>query len=144
LTGQLWLGDVGQSEFEEVDLILRGGNYGWNIMESLHCFPESVLDCDQAGFELPIFEYLHRAGDGCSITGGYVYRGVTNEFLVGRYVYGDFCLGKIWALHFDGSSVTEVVTLVESGPIIPAFGEDRDGELYILSFDGFIYHLRET
>ncbi len=142
LTGQLWVGDVGQSEFEEVDLIIRGGNYGWNVMEGFHCFPESVLDCRQSEFELPIFEYLHREGDVCAITGGYVYRGNTHEFLVGTYVFGDFCLGRIWALHFEEFLVTEVVNLVESGPIIPAFGEDRDGELYILSFDGFIYHLK--
>jgi len=143
LTGQLWVGDVGQSEFEEVDIIIRGGNYGWNIMEGFHCFPESILDCSESEFELPIFEYLHREGDVCSITGGYVYRGTTHEFLVGTYIFGDFCLGKIWALHFDESGVTEVVNLAESGPIIPAFGEDRDGEIYILSFDGKIYRLNE-
>ena len=144
LTGQLWLGDVGQSEFEEVDIIIRGGNYGWNVLEGLHCFPEVVPDCDQSEFELPIFEYSHRGGDVCSITGGYVYRGTIHDSLFGTYIYGDFCVGKIWALRFDGSTATEVIDLVDSGLVIPAFGEDRDGELYILSFDGKIYQLSET
>lgn len=140
VTGLLWAGDVGQDDYEEVDIIERGENYGWNIMEGFHCFPPSVSDCDKAGLEPPIVEYSH--DEGCSITGGYVYRGSMLQSLYGAYVYGDFCSGKIWALRFDESKVTEHVELIDSHLQISSFGEDEKGELYILSFDGRIYRLR--
>ncbi len=134
-TGDLWAGDVGQNTFEEVDLIRRGLNYGWNVMEGLHCF--RARQCDSEGLERPVIEYS-RSG-GCSITGGYVYRGSRLPSLHGAYVYGDFCSGKIWALRYDGTGVTERLQIADTGFNIPAFGEDRSGELYILSFDGRIY-----
>lgn len=138
-TGLLWAADVGQNQYEEVDIIERGGNYGWNRMEGLHCFPPSVSQCDKTGLELPIMEYTH--AEGCSITGGHVYRGSRVASLYGAYVYADFCSGKIWALRFDGVQVTEHLQLVDSPLQISSFGEDVDGELYILSFDGKIYEL---
>ena len=138
-TGMLCVGDVGQNEFEEVDLVERGGNYGWNTMEGFHCFSPSGLACEASGLVLPIVEYSHQ--DGCSITGGYVYRGSRIPSLYGAYVYGDFCSGKIWALRFDGIQVTEHVELMDSDLTISSFGEDEDGELYILSFDGKIYRM---
>ena len=138
LTGELWAADVGQDEYEEVDVIQPGLNYGWNTMEGAHCFrPPS--GCDREGLEMPVIEY-GRDG-GCSVTGGYVYRGSRLPSLYGAYVYGDFCSGKIWALRHDGTRIMEHLELVDSDLTISSFGEDRDGELYILSFDKKIYRL---
>ena len=134
-TGDLWAGDVGQGAYEEIDIIKPGANYGWAVMEGLHCFRER--GCDEEGLEPPVIEYSH--ADGCSVTGGYVYRGLRLPSLYGAYVYGDFCSGKIWALRHDGVGVTEHLQIVDSGLPIPAFGEDQSGEIFILSFDGRIY-----
>ena len=131
-TGDLWLADVGQNRFEEVDLIRRGLNYGWNVMEGTHCFAPSS-GCDRTGLQLPIIEYGHR--EGCSVTGGYVYRGSRLPMLSGAYVYGDFCSGKIWGLRYDGTEVSEHLELADTGLNISSFGEDQSGELYILAFD---------
>ena len=134
-TGDLWAADVGQNRFEEVDLILPGFNYGWNVMEGSRCF--ATANCDQSGLELPVAEYGR--DEGCSVTGGYVYRGARLPSLRGAYVYADFCSGRIWALRYDGSEVTEHMKVVDSGLQISSFAEDRSGELYVLSFDGKIY-----
>ena len=139
-TGQLWAGDVGQNDYEEVDIIRPGLNYGWDIMEGLHCYPPSIEACDQQGLEPPIIEYSQAEG-GCSITGGYVYRGSRLPSLYGAYIYGDFCSGRVWALRYNGTQVTEHAELVDSRLQISAFGEGQDGELYILSFDRKIYRL---
>ncbi len=138
-TGEMWAADVGQNRAEEVDIIRPGLNYGWNVMEGFECFRQS--SCDQSGLVLPIVEYGR--DDGCSVTGGYVYRGSRLPSLYGAYVYGDFCSGKIWALRYDGSSVTKHEELIDSRLGISSFAEDLDGELYILSFDSRIYHLVE-
>ena len=137
-TGDLWAADVGQNKLEEVDLIRPGLNYGWNIMEGDECYPRS---CDTRGLELPIVVY-GRDG-GCSITGGYVYRGSRIPSLYGAYVYGDFCSGKIWALRYDGSRVTESIQVADTRIRISSFAEDTDGELYILDLDGGIYRFAE-
>jgi glucose/arabinose dehydrogenase len=137
VTGLLWAADVGQNNYEEVDVVVKGGNYGWNIMEGLHCYPPSVTSCSQSGLTLPIKEYTH--SDGCSVTGGFVYRGSRFPSLYGAYIYGDFCTGKIWALRYDGTRITEQLELIDSTLTISSFGLDKDGELYILSFDGKIY-----
>ena len=136
-TGDLWTADVGQNRFEEVDIIRPGLNYGWNIMEGVHCFKPS--ECDRTGLEMPVAEYGRE--DGCSVTGGYVYRGSSLPSLYGAYVYGDYCSGRIWALRHDGDEVTEHMQIVDSGLRIPSFAEDAAGELYVLSFDGTIYRL---
>ena len=136
-TGDLWTADVGQNRFEEVDIIQPGLNYGWNVMEGGHCFESS--DCDRTGLEMPIAEYGREGG--CSITGGYVYRGSRLPSLYGAYVYGDYCTGRIWALRHDGEEVTEHMEIVDSDLRIPSFGEDASGELYVLSFDGQVYRL---
>ena len=135
-TGALWAGDVGQNRHEEVDLIFPGGNYGWNIMEGFHCFRTD--SCDQEGLVLPIVEYGNPE-QGCSVTGGYVYRGARLPSLQGAYVYGDYCSGTIWSLRHD---VLEHRVLAETPLRIAAFAEGPDGELYILSFDERIYRLR--
>ena len=137
-TADLWAGDVGQNRYEEVDIIQPGRNYGWNVMEGHHCF---LQICDQTGLELPVIEYPLTGGN-CSVTGGYVYRGSQLPFLHGAYVYGDFCSGRIWALRHDGQGVTQHLTLADTDLRISSFGEDASRELYILSFDGKIYHLR--
>ena len=137
-TGLLWTGDVGQSDWEEIDVVTKGLNYGWNIMEGFHCFSPSV-GCDVTGLELPAVEYNH--SDGCSVTGGYVYRGPEIPMLFGAYVYGDFCSGKIWALRYDGNSVTEQKLLVDSTLSITSFGQDLDKNLYVLSRNDGIYYL---
>ena len=136
-TGDLWTADVGQNRFEEVDIVRAGLNYGWNMMEGVHCFERS--ECDRTGLEMPAAEYGREVG--CSVTGGYVYRGSSLPSLYGAYVYGDYCSGRIWALRHDGDEVTEHVQIVDSGLRIPSFAEDAAGELYVLSFDGTIYRL---
>ena len=139
LTGDLWAADVGQNLFEEVDIMEAGRNYGWSIMEGFSCFQSSEEACDTSGLTMPIVDYGHE--DGCSVTGGYVYRGSRLPSLYGAYVYGDFCSGKIWALRYDGSRVTEHMQIADSRLQIASFGEDQSGELYILAFDEKIYRL---
>ena len=139
-TGLLWAGDVGQSGWEEIDLIEKGRNYGWNIMEGGYCFAPRA-NCDTTGLHLPLVEYS--SGQGCSVIGGYVYRGPRLPTLRGAYVYGDFCSGLIWALRYDGQRVTEHLMIVATGLQITSFGRDRNGELYVLSRNDGIFRLTE-
>jgi glucose/arabinose dehydrogenase len=132
-TGLLWAGDVGQSSWEEIDIIAKGANYGWNIMEGFHCYSPAT-GCDQSGLTLPLVEYDH--SQGCSVIGGYVYRGDQIASLQGYYIYGDYCSGNIWALAYQDNVVTENKLLAESGLTITSFGEDLAGNLYILSREG--------
>ena len=138
-TGDLWAADVGQNLYEEVNLIRPGRNYGWNTMEGAHCFQPSG-NCLTEGLEMPVVEYGREGG--CSITGGYVYRGSRLQTLYGAYVYGDFCSGKLWALRYDGARVTEHLQLADTNMRIASFGEDQSGDLFILSFDSKIYRLK--
>jgi glucose/arabinose dehydrogenase len=140
-TGLLWAGDVGQNMWEEIDIITKGANYGWNIMEGFHCYSPTT-GCDQSGLTLPIVEYDH--SQGCSVTGGYVYRGDKIPSLQGYYIYGDYCSGNIWALGYHGNTVSRNMLLVESGLSITSFSEDLAGNLYILSREGGIYILVQT
>ena len=128
--GRLWVADVGQNRWEEIDLVERGLNYGWNVMEGAHCF-SSGLNCDTAGLQLPVIEYDH--SDGCSVTGGYVYRGQAIPSLVGSYLYGDFCSGRRWGMRYDGLTVTHNELLVDYDPSTTSFGKDRSRNRYILS-----------
>ncbi len=138
VTGRLWLADVGQGNYEEVDLIEKGGNYGWNIMEGFHCYtPPS--GCDQTGLELPVWEYDHSVG--FSVTGGYVYRGAGLPNLVGYYIYSDYGSGVIWALDYNGGNPPVNLELVDTTLRIVSFGVDANGEIYICAFDGNIYRL---
>jgi len=137
-TGLLWAGDVGQNTWEEIDIIVKGSNYGWNIMEGFHCYSQPG-GCEQSGLALPVVEYDH--SEGCSVTGGYVYRGDKMPLVRGYYIYGDYCSGNIWALRYDGNAVTQNVLLAKSGLSITSFGEDLEGNLYILSREGGIYTL---
>jgi len=137
-TGQLWTGDVGQNSFEEIDIIEAGGNYGWNIMEGMHCF-EPSSGCDQSGLQMPVWEYGR--DQGISVTGGYVYRGSALNQLTGLYIYGDFGTGKIWALDATDTDDPQNIELTDADFSISSFGTDATNELYICSFDGSIYKL---
>lgn len=139
LTGDLWVGDVGSHNWEEINVVKRGRNYGWSVMEGFHCFPATQTVCDQSGKDLPLFEYAH--GPECAIVGGHVYRGHLVPDLVGRYIYGDFCTGRVWGLSYDGQSVTDNVLLGDLDALIMGIGVDEQLEPYILSFDGNIYRL---
>ena len=139
-TGELWAGDVGQNRWEEIDIIERGGNYGWNAMEGNHCFrpPEN---CRSEDMILPVWEYLLE-DDACSVIGGYVYRGAVIPWLTGAYVYGDFCTGQVFGLRREGGDFTNRL-LADTGLRIASFGQDNDGELYVLSQGEGIFRLVE-
>ncbi len=139
VTGDIWAGDVGQNRWEEIDLIERGGNYGWNVLEGGHCF-QPRDGCDGAGMTPPVWEYA-LDGEPCSVIGGYVYRGGSIPWLNGAYVYGDFCSGKVYGLRYAGGVVTEHRELADTGLRIMSFGEDGEGELYLLSQESGIYRL---
>ncbi len=137
-TGYLWAGDVGQNSVEEINIIEKGKNYGWNIMEGSRCF-NPPANCDTTGLEMPVYEYLHPLGR--SITGGYVYRGKALPMLEGAYIYGDFVSGHIWALWYSDGEVRANYTLSETDLKISSFGTDENRELYLTAFDGKIYRL---
>jgi hypothetical protein len=148
VTDLFWVADVGQNCYEEVSIIENGGNYGWRIMEAFHCFnPQEPFNCNYTGcdtsdLKLPIWEYDH--GQGCSITGGYVYRGLNVPELVGKYIYADYCTNRVWALEYDGiNPPTNELLLTASGPVT-SFGVDENNELYITSFNGNIYRFVPT
>jgi len=132
-TGKLFAGDDGQDLFEEVDILQKGGNYGWNVMEGLHCF-NPATGCNLTGLELPIAEYSHSEGN--AVIGGYVYHGPAIPTLAGSYVFGDFGAGKIWRLTQDNSGVWQRVLLLSGGPNISSFGRDSAGELYVVDYGG--------
>jgi len=139
-SGELWTGDVGQNNWEEVDIIKKGGNYGWNTMEGFHCFSPSA-NCSTEGLELPVVEYDH--GDGRSITGGYVYRGKRLRRMVGVYLYADFVTQRIWGMRYNGTEAVDNRLLALSPGNVSSFGQDEDGEVYIVNFGGDIYVLDE-
>jgi glucose/arabinose dehydrogenase len=166
-TGDVYLGDVGQNLWEEIDFIAAseagGQNFGWRVMEANHCYnpPE---DCEQTGI-LPIYEYPNDANymkvltgmdepnvDGCSVTGGYVYRGENIPDLQGTYFFADYCSGNIWTFkEVDGKAIefknrTDEINLGggEFTNYISSFGEDNNGELYIVDYNGIIFKLTQS
>jgi glucose/arabinose dehydrogenase len=139
-TGDLWIGDVGQDKWEEIDYLPAGSqggaNFGWSIMEGSHNYDGEP----QSGMTLPAAEYSHTEG-GCSVTGGYVYRGTIPEW-DGVYLYGDYCSGKVWALIIsDGQWQSKL--MFETGLLITSFGQDESGEIYLASDNGGIYRLEK-
>jgi uncharacterized protein (TIGR03437 family) len=133
LTGDLYLGDVGQNVIEEIDIITRGGNYGWRVFEGNQC---TALDpCDSGMFTPPIYEYTH-SGGRCSVTGGYVYRGSRGSFPNGSYLFGDFCTGEIFIRNNDTVSL-----LLDTDMLIASFGEDEDGEIYVANLGGSVFRI---
>ncbi len=137
--GRLWAADVGQNTMEEIDIIHKGGNYGWNIMEGSLCYP-ATNNCEREGLELPVWEYRHPLGQ--SITGGYVYYGTSLPGLNGAYIYGDYVTGRIWALRADPGQPLVNVELLDSQLHISSFGIDQNGEIYIVDLGGKIYTLQ--
>ncbi|HMQ30387.1 MAG TPA: PQQ-dependent sugar dehydrogenase [Chloroflexaceae bacterium] len=136
-TGDLYIGDVGQNEYEEVNFVsaasMGGENYGWDIMEGRECY--DARSCEQAGLTMPVATYSHSAGDGCSITGGYVYRGAAFPQLEGVYLYADYCSGNLWGLRAPfvegGGALLATLDLR-----VTSFGEDEVGELYLADREG--------
>ncbi|HZQ67190.1 MAG TPA: PQQ-dependent sugar dehydrogenase [Terriglobales bacterium] len=136
-TKQLFAGDVGQDSWEEVDIIQKGLNYGWNIMEGFHCY--NATTCNMTGLTLPIAEYSHSEGE--AVIGGFVYRGSAVPGLRGAYVFGDYLSGTIWGLKQSSGTWTRV-QLLSSGKIISGFGQDTAGELYLLDYgSGTVFKL---
>jgi glucose/arabinose dehydrogenase len=137
-TGDLYLGDVGQNEREEIDMVSRaasrGANFGWSVMEGTACFRAG--SCDRQGLILPVVEYLH--ADGCSVTGGYAYRGTAIPTLAGTYFYADYCAGWVRSFRLSNGSVVEPRewTGLEPNGSITSFGEDAQGELYLMTSSG--------
>ncbi len=141
LSGDLWVGDVGQDEWEEINLITAGGgNFGWDTMEGNHCF-RPASGCDSEGLIPPVHEYDHSVGR--SVTGGFVYRGKKLLRLQGAYIYGDFVDKKIWALRYINGTLQANELIALSPSPIASFGEDEAGEVYVVGFDGLIYELAE-
>lgn len=135
-TGDLFVADVGQNLYEEVNIQTAassgGENYGWNIMEGLRCYNAAI--CDRTGLTLPAAEYDHSGGN-CSITGGFVYRGSEFPSLQGIYLFGDYCSGRIWGMKRAGTAAQTRV-LLESGLFISTFGEDEAGNIYVVDHQG--------
>lgn len=137
-TSKLWAGDVGANAIEEVDIIERGGNYGWDRLEGDDCH-EPRSGCDRAGTVAPVATYTHE--DGCSITGGVVYRGSQLPALEGNYLYGDFCSGQIWALPADGNGEPVLVAEADGDRRVSSFATDEAGEVYLLIHGGPILRI---
>lgn len=143
LTGDLYIGDVGQGQWEEVNFqpvgAAGGVNYGWSAMEGAHCYP-SGSSCNPTLYTLPVAEYGH--SEGCSVTGGYVYRGSAQAALYGAYFFGDFCNGQLWALQRGSGGAWQLTKLTRANTTLSSFGEDESGEVYAAGYDsGVIYRL---
>jgi hypothetical protein len=142
-TGDLFIGDVGQGSWEEVNFQPAtspgGENYGWRLMEGTHCYNPST-NCNDGALTLPIIEYDHSAG--CSVTGGYRYRGIRIQDLFGVYLYADYCTGLIWGATEDGNGGWMVRELLDTDFRITTFGEGETGEIYLADFgSGTIYQI---
>lgn len=138
-SGDLYIADVGQNAYEEINFQPAGSpggqNYGWDTREGQHCF--RAESCPSEGLTDPVAEYSHDLG--CSVTGGYVYRGAALPALQSAYVYGDYCSGRIWALRRDSAGAWQQRDLLATGLSISGFGEDEAGELYVLDLAGALY-----
>jgi glucose/arabinose dehydrogenase len=145
ITRDLWIADVGQDKYEEVDLqpatSIGGENYGWRRMEGFHCF-NPATNCQDPTFTMPILEYSHD-NDNCSITGGYRYRGAKFPNMVGMYFYGDYCTGTIWGAAQQTNGSWSATTLLSTTLKISTFGEDANGELYIANLNGVVYQITD-
>jgi glucose/arabinose dehydrogenase len=136
VTGRLLAGDVGQNAREEIDIIRRGRNYGWNVTEGSICTPGVNLACDPSRYELPMWDYPRP--EGSVVIGGHVYRGSSIPALCGVYLYADFGNGRIFGLRYDGSGVTGHSKLLSTHYSISSFGQDEDYELYVVDLGGNI------
>lgn len=138
-TGDMYLADVGQNLLEEVNFQPAGSsggeNYGWNVWEGTNPFAGG----DAIGHVPPVFEYQHALG--CSVTGGYVYRGSAIPQLEAVYIFGDYCTGRVWAMYRDGDLNWQTNELANTGWAISSFGEDEAGEIYLVDYAGTIYRI---
>lgn len=150
VTGDLWIGDVGQGAWEEVDRALavrgrnagRGLNFGWRVMEGAHCYRPSS-GCIRTGKTLPLTEYGHARGR-CSITGGYVYRGKAYPDLVGAYLFADYCSGEIWYVDRGAARGVTPTRALDTSASITSFGEDQAGELYLTNAAGTVFRITDS
>ena len=147
VNGDLWIGDVGQDKYEEIDRSIvstkstsggKGVNYGWRIMEGRHCY-NPATGCHTAGLKFPVVEYSH--GEGCAVTGGYAYRGSAVPALFGRYIFGDYCSGQIWTISRTAVAPATKALLLSTTLNISSFGQDEKGELYVLDLGGTLYKI---
>ena len=139
-TGRLWAGDVGQNEFEEIDIVERGGNYGWRCYEGNEEYDPRACG-SRNDHRFPVAVYDH--GEGCAVTGGYVYRGAGLPDLRGRYLYGDFCSGRVWSLDAENPEAGPELLFAQGGLRLASFAEDAVGELYLISLGGTIFRLKK-
>jgi hypothetical protein len=139
----MYIGDVGQGQLEEIDFQPAssdgGENYGWNTMEGSQCYLSP--GCDTEGLVLPVAEYDH--SQGCSVTGGVVYRGADYPRMQGMYIYGDYCSGRVWGLRYDGDA-WESNLLLDTSYRIVSFGEDEAGDVYLIDYEGDVFLLTDT
>tara|TARA_B100002052_G_scaffold292938_1_gene315287 strand:- start:1699 stop:2859 length:1161 start_codon:yes stop_codon:yes gene_type:complete len=165
LTGDMYIGDVGQNNWEEIDFEShdsKGGlNFGWKILEGTHCYPKDDEKCNKEGTTPPLFEYPNDANylktiigfkqsktQGCSVTGGYVYRGKNIPELYGRYFFGDYCTGKVWSIDTSAENLNLIEHTQELLDdmnkrqfYLSSFGEDENGELYLIDYNGDLYSI---
>jgi glucose/arabinose dehydrogenase len=145
LTGDLWIGDVGQGNWEEIDVVRAGDpggeNFGWNVMEGNHCF-QPPDGCPTTGLTRPVSEYGH--DQGCAVIGGNVYRGSAHPTLVGGYLFSDSCSGTLWAIPATTTMLVQPVPVGQVGGSPGGFGEDAAGEVYLATLDGTILRLTAT
>lgn len=163
--GDMYMGDVGQNEWEEINFQPNdhsgGINFGWNILEGNHCYGENNKDCNSSNTVLPIFEYPNDANyvktivgwdqpdmHGCSVTGGYVYRGTNKPELYGRYFFGDYCTGKVWSMKNNSENIDLInhtdellESMNKSEFYLSSFGQDDNQELYLIDYSGDIYSI---
>ena len=145
ITGDLYIGDVGQDAREEIDVAVapnagRQANYGWRLMEGFLCFNPS-MNCNSGGLTLPLLDYPHLSG-ACAVTGGYVYRGSALAAMQGTYFYGDFCAGFVKSFRYRNGQPTEQTEwplLSPPGGFVTSFGEDAAGELYVMTQGGGLF-----
>ena len=138
VTNRLFVADVGQDSWEEIDILQKGGNFGWNVMEGKHCFPPGTTTCDMTNKILPIFEYSH--ADGIAVIGGYVYKGTAIPSLANKYIFADLT-GKIWSLTEAPANTWTRADLLASNLTLTSFGRDAAGELYLVDYNGNILKL---
>jgi glucose/arabinose dehydrogenase len=146
VTGDLYIGDVGQGAFEEINFqpaASNGGeNWGWNIMEGFHCYPPPSTSCSMNGLDLPVVEYTHAVG--CSVTGGYVYGGGTYPRMDRVYFYADYCSSRIWGLkHDNGNWYSTVLRGPDATMNISSFGQDEAGNVWVVNHGGTIWRITD-
>ena len=149
-TGDLWIGDVGQDAWEEVDRVLaahgrnagRGLNFGWKVMEASRCYSPST-GCSRTGKTLPVTAYGHK-NDRCSITGGFVYRGTRYPDLIGAYLFADYCTGEIWYVDRGAARGATPIRALDTNALITSFGQDEAGELYLTDGNGTVYRITDS